>query len=228
MAKEIERKYLVDKALFEIEVNKLLEKGVKILSQDIKQAYLNNSSDWIVRVDLYGNVFISSELADLSIKAEFNNEDVEQLFNHESSKGRVDEGGVLTIDEKAWVARIRIYDNSDAEFCLKERVSGEERGECECNIDLYHAHDMFNSVDDKIDKTRYKFPFNSYFWDIDLFLGSNQGLATGELETSDKNYEKPNFIKVEVTDDSRLYNDNLSRKPLIVWKDEFERDYGKN
>ena len=56
-------------------------------------------------------------------------------------------------------------------------------------------------------------------WEVDEFLGVNQGLVLAEIELAaeDQAFDKPDWIGEEVTDDKRYYNSNLVRHPYSSW-----------
>jgi len=56
-------------------------------------------------------------------------------------------------------------------------------------------------------------------WEVDEFLGENQGLVVAEVElpTADTAFAKPNWVGDEVTEDARYYNSNLIALPYVRW-----------
>jgi CYTH domain-containing protein len=70
-----------------------------------------------------------------------------------------------------------------------------------------------------IEKKRYKMPFKNKLWEIDEFLGDNQGLIIAEIELDreDEEFEKPDWVTLEVTDDNRYLNSNLATCPYKSW-----------
>jgi adenylate cyclase len=70
-----------------------------------------------------------------------------------------------------------------------------------------------------IEKTRYTIKYKGFYWEIDEFHGTNQGLVVAEieLEHADQAFEKPAWIGEEVTNDPRYYNVNLARVPYSQW-----------
>jgi adenylate cyclase len=56
-------------------------------------------------------------------------------------------------------------------------------------------------------------------WEVDVFAGDNTGLVIAELElaSEDEAFEKPAWVRDEVSDDPRYYNSNLSKKPFQRW-----------
>jgi adenylate cyclase len=56
-------------------------------------------------------------------------------------------------------------------------------------------------------------------WEVDEFLGDNQGLVVAEieLESEAQTFAKPDWVGVEVTADQRYYNSNLSVHPFQKW-----------
>lgn len=218
MAFEPERKYLIDTDKFleylasnpeENEIEKLI--GTK----DIMQSYLNNSGDWTSVITSDGQLILSSESARMGVTYNLDNDDTQQLINYPTTKKLT--ANKYLIDPESWVARIRIYDDLEAEICLKERVAGDNRGECEDSSSVGVAKKIFISVDERIAKIRHYIMLDGYKWEVDLFRDRNKGLCIGELETEDKNYPLLSFIIKEVTDDIRYYNDNLSSTPYTEW-----------
>ncbi len=74
----------------------------------------------------------------------------------------------------------------------------------------------------KIEKTRYVSFNGQDKWEIDVFDGPNEGLIVAELEIPMEDYdvEAPEWLIDgwrPVTDDSRYYNNYLSRHPFQTW-----------
>lgn len=70
-----------------------------------------------------------------------------------------------------------------------------------------------------IEKTRYKQKVGDHVWEIDVFHGDNEGLIVAEIEVraESETFERPPWIKNEVSDDPRYFNSNLSRNPFRKW-----------
>lgn len=71
-----------------------------------------------------------------------------------------------------------------------------------------------------IDKTRHEVNFGSHTFEIDEFFGDNKGLviAEVELQSTNEDFNKPNWLGKEVTGDVRYYNSQLSKQPYKDWK----------
>ncbi len=56
-------------------------------------------------------------------------------------------------------------------------------------------------------------------WEIDEFLGDNQGLVLAEIELTveEQTIRLPDWIATEVTGDVRYYNSNLVNHPFQSW-----------
>lgn len=108
--------------------------------------------------------------------------------------------------------RIRITDN-EAFVTIKSRNHGASRHEWEYPIPVADAQGMLHECCDGkvLEKTRYIVPFNGFNWEVDIFHGTNEGLAVAEIELPDENtrFSLPTFAGVEVTGDPRYYNSNL-------------------
>ena len=70
-----------------------------------------------------------------------------------------------------------------------------------------------------IEKTRYLIPYNGHTFEVDQFHGENEGLVIAEIELSDENesFEKPEWLGIEVSHESKYYNSELSVTPFSQW-----------
>ena len=128
--------------------------------------------------------------------------------------------GYLNTDKNRTV-RVRI--KGDKGFITVKGISsadGLQRFEWEKEIDVKDAEALLLLCEDfVIDKTRYLFPFNDVVFEIDVFEGANKGLiiAEVELQTTDQQFEKPDWLGEELTGDKRFYNAHLSNVPFSSW-----------
>ena len=78
-----------------------------------------------------------------------------------------------------------------------------------------------------IDKSRYLVRSGRHTFEVDEFYGDNEGLvmAEVELESADEEFEKPDFIGMEVTGDKRFYNSHLLVNPFSSWRDTLPEEY---
>ncbi|WP_421874677.1 hypothetical protein [Mycolicibacterium wolinskyi] len=132
----------------------------------------------------------------------------------------VREGGELTYVDK--LARIT----------AKGPNYGDEREEYEMSVHLPFARDIIKLTDQIIRKRRYHIvdQDSEQTWDIDEFLGDNEGLIVAELEgakgagleelDSVRATKMPKWAYREVTGDSRFNNENLAANPVSKWKEE--------
>ncbi len=70
-----------------------------------------------------------------------------------------------------------------------------------------------------IEKRRTRIPLGEVVWEVDEFLGENQGLIIAEVELRDPEQPValPAWIGAEVTGDARYYNNNLLAHPFSRW-----------
>ena len=70
-----------------------------------------------------------------------------------------------------------------------------------------------------IDKVRWLVKSGKHTFEVDEFLGDNEGLVMAEVELSveDEEVEIPSFIGKEVTGDSRYFNTYLRIHPYKTW-----------
>lgn len=100
---------------------------------------------------------------------------------------------------------------------IKGANSGASRSEWEYQIPSDDADAMLAICEGPIlDKTRYLIDVAGRTWEVDVFAGANDGLvmAEVELDAEDAVVELPSWAGLEVTDDPRYYNANLSRHPM--------------
>lgn len=71
-----------------------------------------------------------------------------------------------------------------------------------------------------IDKIRHLVKCGNHTFEVDEFLGDNEGLVVAEVELSstDEEFEHPPFLGAEVTGDRRYYNSQLTHIPFKCWK----------
>ena len=98
---------------------------------------------------------------------------------------------------------------------------GLERFEWEIEISLKDANSLIQLCElGVIDKVRYEVQVKNHIFEIDEFLGENEGLIIAEVELNSKNegFEKPNWLDKEVTGDIKYYNSQLSQNPFCNWE----------
>lgn len=116
--------------------------------------------------------------------------------------------------------RVRLVDDG-AYLTIKSASVGHSRSEYEYPIPWEDAREMLDNLCDRplIEKIRYKIPHKDLIWEVDEFLGENQGLiiAEVELEQEDSIIELPSWIDREVSD-PKYFNANLVKHPYSRWQ----------
>ena len=128
------------------------------------------------------------------------------------------QGYLNSIKERT--VRIRTIDDK-AFMTIKGPTVGFTRMEFEYEIPHAECVEMLTHLAEQpiIEKIRYKIPLNGLVWEIDEFLGVNEGLivAEVELQSEDQEFEKPTWIGEEVSGDPRYFNSNLVNNPYTTW-----------
>ena len=136
-----------------------------------------------------------------------------------SLKGLLIQQGYIVI-RKEKVVRIRIMNNKGY-LTIKGTTTGATRNEYEYEIPLEDARQMLNNLCEKpiLEKHRYKINHDGMTWGIDIFHRDNEGLIVAEieLEYEDQEFEKPDWVDMEVTDDPKYFNSNLVKNPFNKW-----------
>lgn len=62
-------------------------------------------------------------------------------------------------------------------------------------------------------------PVSGMHWEVDEFMGDNDGLVVAEIEVPDESvtFSLPAWVGEEVTGDHRYYNSQLCKKPYKSW-----------
>jgi CYTH domain-containing protein len=118
--------------------------------------------------------------------------------------------------------RVRIA-GSEAFLTVKGPVTGISRAEFEYEIPIHDARQMLMLCDGPvIEKIRRRIPHCGHVWEVDEFMGENEGLTVAEVElaAADESIEIPSWIGKEVTGDPRYYNSNLTVHPYQLWRHE--------
>lgn len=129
--------------------------------------------------------------------------------------------GYLSVTPAATV-RIRIAGDR-AFITVKGTTTGYSRQEYEYPIPVVDAARMLDSLCQSglIEKRRYLYPFAGHTWEIDEFMGDNEGLIVAEVELQSESeaVQLPPFIGREVTGDPRYYNACLAQNPYKNWEE---------
>lgn len=119
--------------------------------------------------------------------------------------------------------RVRISD-SQAWLNIKSATIGTHRQEFEYEIPLSDAHEILDQLCHKplVEKMRHFVYRDPHVWEIDEFMGENQGLIVAEIELAavGEAFAKPAWLGLEVTQDLRYYNNNLCKHPYKEWINE--------
>lgn len=117
--------------------------------------------------------------------------------------------------------RIRVKD--DKGFLTVKGMTSEDgttRFEWETELALDEAKALLLLCEEGIiEKYRYEISHGALLFEVDEFLGANQGLVVAEVELSsvDQFVDRPNWLGDEVTGDIRYYNSQLSINPYTNW-----------
>lgn len=141
-------------------------------------------------------------------------------FKEESfSQNCIKQGYLSSIPERT----VRIRVKGDKAYITIKGVSNEtgmSRFEWEKEIPVVEAEKLLLLCEKGvIDKTRFEVKIGSHTYEVDEFYGENKGLVIAEIElqSESENFEKPNWLGKEVTNDNRYYNSNLSNNPFVNW-----------
>jgi len=126
--------------------------------------------------------------------------------------------GYLNLDKERTV-RVRRTEKQ-AFLCVKGISIGASRTEFEYEIPSDDAEQLLKLCTGSIiQKIRHTVIYKGLKWEIDEFLGDNEGLVVAEVELESENqvFEKPEWVGTDVTHDPRYFNANLAVNPYKNW-----------
>lgn len=104
---------------------------------------------------------------------------------------------------------------------IKGGTTGITRAEFEYSIPVADAREMLDTLcqPSLIEKYRYTIKLGELVWEVDEFLGENQGLviAEVELQNSEQAIDLPDWIGEDVSHEACYYNSNLAKHPFRRW-----------
>lgn len=117
-------------------------------------------------------------------------------------------------NKKECTVRVRIK-NEKGFLTIKGENKGIVRDEFEYEIPLNEAEKMLDLfIEKKIDKDRYKIPFEGKTWEVDVFHGNLSGLILAELEVAseDEKFNLPEWATEDVSTNPAYFNSVLIEK----------------
>lgn len=128
------------------------------------------------------------------------------------------QGYLSTVKERT--VRVRTIGKTGY-LTIKGLTVGTTRLEFEYQIPFTESNEMLDKLCEKpiIEKYRHRIEYAGLFWEVDEFLGENEGLIFAEVELSSEDQEinKPDWIGAEVSSDPRYFNSNLISFPYSKW-----------
>lgn len=126
--------------------------------------------------------------------------------------------GYLARDKQRSV-RVRLA-GDEAFITVKGAGKGISRSEFEYPVPLEDAREMLRlCLPSLIEKVRHERHHAGHLWEVDEFQGDNAGLVVAEIEldAEDRDFEKPEWVGEEVSDDPRYLNACLAERPWRDW-----------
>lgn len=126
--------------------------------------------------------------------------------------------GYLCRDPERTV-RVRIAEDR-AWITVKGLARGCARMEHEYGIPVGEAEELLAiCLPVPVEKTRHEIPVGDHLWEVDEYHGGNAGLIVAEIELAEENenFERPEWLGHEVTEDFRYSNAALAEKPYGDW-----------
>lgn len=142
-------------------------------------------------------------------------------FTEESYQKKYLTQGFLNTDPNR-VVRVRVTDKT-AFLTIKgiSSKNGTTRFEWEKKITIEEGRQLLLLCEEGvIEKYRYLIQKKNHTYEVDVFLGENEGLIVAEIELTHENeiFEIPDWLGAEVTGHTKYYNSALSKNPYKKWK----------
>jgi adenylate cyclase len=145
--------------------------------------------------------------------------DIDKWRQLDKPKGEHYRQGYL-VSEPNKTIRVR-QTNEKGFLTIKGITIGATRPEYEYEIPINDAKELLEHFSiSELSKIRYKINFDNKTWEIDEFLGDNDGLIIAEIEltSEDEKFLIPEWVEIEVTEQEKYYNSNLTVEPYKNWK----------
>lgn len=144
-----------------------------------------------------------------------------EAFKNEAFKRARIVQGFLNTDPNR-IVRVRVHgEQGFITIKGKPNETGVSRFEWEHQISLAEAEELLRLCEPGIiEKTRFEVQNGEHIYEVDEFLGENEGLVVAEVElkSESESFSKPDWLGVEVTGDIKYYNSNLSKNPFKNWQ----------
>lgn len=143
----------------------------------------------------------------------------EDYKNQVFQKEKIVQGFLSRHPERTVRVRIR-GDKGFLTIKGKSPDGGVSRFEWEKEIPLKEAEALFELCEPgKIEKVRHLVKQGPHVFEVDEFLGENEGLTVAEIEltAAEEQFQKPQWLGEEVTGDNKYYNSQLSQFPYTCW-----------
>ena len=111
--------------------------------------------------------------------------------------------------------RIIMEGSKERAFLTYKRGKGVIRDEYECEIDLEVGKELVKDAIILVEKTRYKYKYDNYIWDIDYYPLRDIWTAEIELSKIDESYKKLPFIDRDITGLKDYSNKSLGIKDYL-------------
>ena len=143
----------------------------------------------------------------------------DQWKNVDKGEGVLYEQGYLMM-EPGKTVRVRLAAEQGF-LTIKGKTTNLSRPEFEYEIPKEDAQTLLDQFCmSKLSKKRYKIAHQGHVWEVDEFLGDNEGLIMAEVELSDEreSFALPEWIGQEVSKEEKYTNASLSIHPFKHWR----------
>lgn len=126
--------------------------------------------------------------------------------------------GYIVSDPKKTI-RVRVTDKIGF-ITIKGPAKGLSRSEYEYQIPKEDAIQLLDTFcNTEVSKIRNFISHDNKLWEVDEFLGQNEGLIVAEIElvSEDETFSLPDWIDKEVTSEKKYSNSSLARNPFKNW-----------
>ena len=144
--------------------------------------------------------------------------DHQRWANLSKPEGKLFRQGYLLTDKDKTI-RVRATETKGF-LTIKGQTIGATRMEYEYEIPVAEATELLDNFSlSELSKIRYEIPFSGKLWEVDVFLGDNEGLIVAEIEldSEDEMFALPDWVSREVTEEEKFYNSYLTLKPFKDW-----------